>query len=364
MAKEGDLVSQFAASNSNGWPGHTDLDFAMALFNRGFAAFPRLLIDYAVEMDLDYDSLGKLLVLLSELGGSDVLQAVHMELEAKTMGAGYYQVRRLVYDLAERDLVMFDEPRGGEDRLVLSFAPLFSRLAAVWKHDQEHRALERGTPFTPAPNPQGDHQAVVRYAEERLGRPLSEREISSILEWLQTYGFQEDLARAVIDEGCSNGVPRFAYLNRIAASWHEEGVRTLEDLQATQTEYRRAMVKHNMVARYLGLGRRLSEAEQKLVNKWVEEWGFPDDVILRACDTTVNIKEPNLRYIDRVLEGGHAQGIKTGAEAEALLRQRHLGPKTAPSRRAAAARTTGAAAAPRRQVDKSLFQEYLKRHGK
>lgn len=359
--KGGTLVSQFAASEPSGWPGHTDLDFAMALFNRGFASFPRILIDYTVEMDLDYDSLGKLLVLLAELGTADAFRASHVQLEARTMGHAYLQIRRLVYDLADRDLVMFEETRAPEERLVLSFAPLFSRLAAIWKHDQEHRAEEPASMLAPVPTVQADHQPVVRYAEERLGRPLSEREIASILEWMQVFTFQEDLARAVIDEGCANGVPRFAYLNRIAASWHDEGVRSLADLKTIQTEYRRTMAKHNMVARYLGLGRRLSEAEQKLVQKWTEEWGFPDDVLLRACDTTVNIKEPNFRYIDKVLESWQKQGVKTGAEAEALLRQAHLRERSAAGARRPKA--GGLSPAPR-TGDKMLFQEYLKRHGK
>lgn len=357
-------MSQFAPNDFPGWPGHSDLDFAMALFNRGFASFPRLLIDYAVEMDLDYDSLGKLLVLLSELGGQG-LQSAHVSLDAKEMGVGYYQIRRLVYDLAERDLVMFEEARGGEDSMVFSFAPLFSRLAAIWKHDQEHRevaGLVQPALLAPPVSNAADHPAVIRYAEQRLGRPLSEREVSSILEWLQVLGFNDDVARAIIDEGCANGVPRFAYLNRIAVSWHEEGIHTLQDLEALQTEYRRSMAKHNMVARHLGLGRRLSEAEQKLVAKWVEEWGFPDDVILRACDTTVNIKEPNFRYIDKVLESWKKQGVQTGADAEAMLRQANLRDKSAP-RKTASPRTSSLAPA-RRVGEKTVFQEYLKRQGK
>lgn len=323
-------------------------DFALALLKRGFATVPRLLVDYALELGLGYEGLGKVLALMAETAGRDDVPDGEYRLSREANPQKYQEIRALVHDLAEEDLVRYDE---GLDELHYSFAPLFARLQAIWQQDVEHRLAQGNSVHGPEPapgvsavmsqaaaglvlghGPEGgpgegwlqqlaETRPVIQYAERRLGRPLTPRETSDLIDWITHYGFSEAVVQAIIDEAVERGITRFSYLNQIARAWHEEGIRTSRDAEGAQTEYRQVMAKYGRVVRHLGLNRRLTQAEQNMLDKWSNEWGFSEDVILKACDTTVNIKDPNFRYIDRVLEGWHQRGVRTVAEAMLAMQE-------------------------------------------
>lgn len=318
------------------------LELALALLKRGFVSFPRLMIDYGSELYLDYDLLGKLLVLMCEpeVAGQDISGLGQYRIELRHPDR-YHKFRERLSELAEEDVVRFEEGPGAQE-LTFDFYPLLSRLRAlVLQHEESTASAEAAAAADPVPpavtrpdvaaaaapgtgasflDQVQIHAPLLRYAQERLGRPLSDREVADIIDWVTTYGFDDRVVKAIVDEGVERGVTRFSYLNQIARRWHEEGIRSLDDAERERADYRRLMTRWGRVVSHLGLSRRLTRAEQKLLEKWSGEWGFPEEVILRACDETIYTNEPNFAYIDRVLEGWRAKGVRTLADVERLAR--------------------------------------------
>lgn len=323
------------------------MDLALALLKRGFVSFPRLLIDHAGPLELGYDELGKLLVFLSEpeVHHPEPFPGVDFRIRMGTSPDRYRNLRERLMEFADLGLVFYRESPDGTE-LVFNFQPMFERLEALVRdHEaveaEEAAGLAAGVQAAgigaevpdaevPAARPPAStsfleqvrlHAPILRWAEQRLGRPLGDREVADILDWINTYGFDDRVVRAIIDEGLERGITRFSYLNQIARRWHEDGIRTLDEAEAERAEYRKVMARWGRVVNRLGLGRRLTRAEQQLLEKWSKDWGLPDEVILRACDETVYAREPNFAYLDRVLASWHAQGVRTVADAERVLQQ-------------------------------------------
>ncbi|HYG57148.1 MAG TPA: DnaD domain protein, partial [Symbiobacteriaceae bacterium] len=215
------------------------------------------------------------------------------------------QARALVLELQHKDLLLCED---GDDRVVFSLIPLLSRLRAYWEQDRDSREEELSA---------GGGDPALAAAEKLLGRPLSNREVSDIQDWVAAYGFGVDMVQAVIREGLRQGVTRMTYLNQVARQWHEEGVQTPEEAEQYIQRYRKSAGKHKAVVHYLGL-KRLTNAEQGLLSKWTDDWGFSNEVIFRACDEAAGATNP-LQYVNAVLESWHGQGVRTVADAERLL---------------------------------------------
>lgn len=289
--------------------GTEELEFLQAFWQRGFVSIPRMLLDYSADLGLNYDTIGKLVTVLTLVGSSAEKAFGPYAISRKHNLHDFDQIRSLALDLEEKELVKVEEDG---DRFSFSLIPLFMFLRAIWEEDRQRHDDEQER-FGPDP-------ALVA-AEKLLGRPLSDREASDIQDWTETYGFGVDMVQAVIREGQDAGVTRMAYLNQIARQWHEEGLRTPEEVQQAQQKQRKSAGKHKSVVQYLGLTRRLTGAEQALLDKWTEEWGFSNEVIIRACAEATGADRP-LQYVNRILETWRAENVRTVADAEELMTRR------------------------------------------
>ena len=52
----------------------------------------------------------------------------------------------------------------------------------------------------------------------------------------------------------------------------------------------------------LGFNRRASEAEQGIIDRWFDDLGYNMDKVLEACAKTSGISNPNINYVNKVLE--------------------------------------------------------------
>jgi DnaD/phage-associated family protein len=329
-----------------------ELEFLQALLKRGFVNIPRMLFDYMGDLELDYDDLGKIFAVLSCIGGvTENAFGPHI-LSRRVNPHDFDQVRRLIHDLEQKDVVRSEEEG---DVITFSFIPLFARLRGFW--DQYRLEYEQEMPG------HGADPAVVA-AQRLLGRPLSDREVVDIQDWTVSYGFDVPMVEAIIREGQRQGVTRMSYLNQIARQWYEEGIRTPEEAELYIERYRKAAGKHKAIIQYLGLKRALTGAEQALLDKWTDEWGFGQEVIMRACEEAAGSKNP-LQYVNRVLESWREHGVRTVAEVEQLLAEhkRRLSTETNKAPRAAKTPAKSNVLLQREKKDDKYYDYIFKRFG-
>ena len=65
------------------------------------------------------------------------------------------------------------------------------------------------------------------------------------------------------------------------------------------------------IIKALGFNRTLTEAEMRTIDRWIDEWDFSMEMILKCLDNSTKINNPNLNYFDKILSEWYKNGFKT-----------------------------------------------------
>lgn len=145
-----------------------------------------------------------------------------------------------------------------------------------------------------------------------IRRPLVPNEKKKILEWIHNYNMNPDvISKAYFYSVEKKSKKNVNYVEGILRNWYDMNITTLEALQEHFKEKDERYYRYERIKSSLGFkSRYLSEGEMKVVDKWFEEWRFDLDMVLKACENTKNISNPNINYIDSILSSWHNKGIK------------------------------------------------------
>lgn len=122
------------------------------------------------------------------------------------------------------------------------------------------------------------------------------------------------------------------YAEKVALSWHEKRITTVEEAKA----YSRGFSRESFaVMKAMGLsGRNPADAEYALMEKWFRQYGFTREIVVEACSRTIRaIHTPSFQYADKILTEWKEADVRTFSDIAALDKRR---------KEAAAAREQGA----------------------
>ena len=153
-------------------------------------------------------------------------------------------------------------------------------------------------------------QAIQSFLE----RPFKSNEIELISYLYGTLHFSSELLIHLYDYCISLGKSNSNYIQAVALSWHEQGVKSPEDAKKVTTDYNTA---YTAISKALGLGRPLAIIEKQFVERWQKEWMIDLSVIIEACNRTMlKIQKADFKYIEGILDNWHKSGIKTLLDVE------------------------------------------------
>ena len=113
------------------------------------------------------------------------------------------------------------------------------------------------------------------------------------------------------------------YIERAAVDLVNNGVETPEQLES----YLKDMELYDGLAgklrSWLGIGTRAyTKKENHMIKRWVKEFGYGEDIVHLAYETTVNAKGSfNFDYAGKILENWFAAGVKTASDAQARVNE-------------------------------------------
>lgn len=161
-------------------------------------------------------------------------------------------------------------------------------------------------------------QALFEEFERTVGRPISRSETSKIADAIELYGVTPDVLSYAI-KYCAD-IEKFSidYIYKVALRWKEEGCMTILDVKALLDRHSRRNSDYASVFRELGFNRLTTPGDREIMDKWFDVWGFMIDEVLRACKTAAGLREPSLKYVNKVLENKRleAGGIRTEGAGE------------------------------------------------
>ncbi|SFB47105.1 DnaD domain protein [Clostridium frigidicarnis] len=156
-------------------------------------------------------------------------------------------------------------------------------------------------------------RGTMKEIERILGRPLNPNEMENYLSWQNQFNFSPELILLLIEYCVSKGKSDCRYFEKVAISWYDSGVRTIEDAQTHIKQHEDKWIKYRKILSYLGLkDSEIMKPQQDILNKWVKEWGFPVEVIEKAAKICFErLNRADFKYMDGILSSWNKEGIKT-----------------------------------------------------
>lgn len=150
--------------------------------------------------------------------------------------------------------------------------------------------------------------------ESYLERPMKVNETRLVSYLYGTLHFSKELLLYLYEYCISLGKTNCNYIQAVALSWDEQGVRTPEEAEQASTAYNTA---YSAVSKALALGRALAAVEKKFVDRWQKNWEMDLGVILEACNRTVlKLHNPDFKYTEGILEHWRQEGVHTLQDVE------------------------------------------------
>jgi len=215
----------------------------------------------------------------------------------------------------------------------------------------------------PAP-PAAEHrytQLVERVTQALHGRTLAAADVARVYDWVQVYGLEEEAVELMVAH-CARtaGSARlgFAYLETVARSWADAGVRTLEDAKAHVARYLARQTGAAKILKLWNYSNRPTQPELELYEKWTAGWGFAEDAILLAAAQTTGTRSPSFKYLDAMLETFKAKNLLTAPALAAYLAQREQRQADVKAQAELLLRRMGAKRAPARE-DRDQVETWL-----
>ena len=153
---------------------------------------------------------------------------------------------------------------------------------------------------------------LLEEAQSVMGKPLSSGDTATLVMLYDSFGLPCDVIAMLLNYTSSIGSANMRTVERIGINWADNGVLTTE---AAEHEIERMTASRNAwgrVAQLIGLHNAGNPTNAQMTNadRWLNIWGFNDDMIVEAYERTVNKKgEFNMSYMNGILKKWYEKRI-------------------------------------------------------
>jgi len=162
-----------------------------------------------------------------------------------------------------------------------------------------------------------EFKQLIFVTEQYLGKLLSATETESMIYFYETLQMSAELIEYLIEYCVENGHKSMHYIQSVALSWHKQNIKTVSEAKANSLLYNKNCYS---VLNAFGIkGRMPAASEITYIKRWNEEYGFSLEIILEACNRTMNaIHQPNFEYTDSILKNWLSKNVKSLGDISAL----------------------------------------------
>lgn len=163
--------------------------------------------------------------------------------------------------------------------------------------------------------------ALFEECARLIGKPaLSDTEIRSLAALYAQYGLDADYILTLLSDMAKTSRPTVRTLCNRAIRLHGKEITTVDALSAYFREREETGEWERRARKAFGIySRALTAAEKKNFRKWVELFGYGDDVLTLAYDKTVGATgKMSVAYMDKILTVWHENGLLSAADCRAF----------------------------------------------
>ncbi|MBH1942123.1 DnaD domain protein [Mobilitalea sibirica] len=149
---------------------------------------------------------------------------------------------------------------------------------------------------------------AMHIIEIYLDRPLKPMDMQLILYLYEELKFSAELIMYLFEYCVSKNKKNISYIEAVALTWAEEGIDSEEKAREATATYND---HYHAVNKAFGLNRSPGQIERQYITKWVEVFGFSDEILTEACNRTIlRTGKPDFKYADKILETWFKKGAK------------------------------------------------------
>lgn len=141
---------------------------------------------------------------------------------------------------------------------------------------------------------------LLTCVERYLSQPLTQAHLQLILYLYESVGFSAELILYLYDYCVSKNIKSTSYIEKVAVSWAEDGIDTIEKAESTIALY---TADFKIINKALGLNRAPCDTDRYYMKRWFHTFGFSPEIVQEACNRTIsNTGGPSFKYADGILE--------------------------------------------------------------
>ena len=164
---------------------------------------------------------------------------------------------------------------------------------------------------------QKELKSLLFIAEQYLGKTLSKTDMDAITYFYDTLGMSAELIEYLIESCAENGHKSIHYIQKVALSWADEGIASVE--QAREHSFLYSKGCYAILNAFGIKNRGPAAAELTFMKRWTGELGFSPDIIQEACSRTIAAThQPSFEYADTILRKWHESQVRHLKDIAAL----------------------------------------------
>lgn len=154
---------------------------------------------------------------------------------------------------------------------------------------------------------------LLSQADKIMGGRLTIMQKQDIAQWRDIYNMPVELIQEAFNYSVNvKEVNSLKYIETVVRNWSEKNIRTIEDVEKSYIEHDEKYYRFMQIKNRIGIGfKPYTKTDFDLVNSWFDEYNMDMDLVLAACDKCINISNPNLGYVNRILKNWNDKGIKS-----------------------------------------------------
>lgn len=264
----------------------------------------------------------KLLLCILRNGGNDLSPAELSSLsglseELVEDGIDFWKQRQVIFS-DENEISLSQEMLPANKREVVATT---TAQRSVKKIEQSPNFLPKE--IAGAVNDSENVRYLFSRVEQLYGRALKHIEQNTVMSIIEYNGLPVEVALILIEYCCSVGKNTPAYMKAVATDWMERGIITIElaeqqivvlnQINDAEKRFRKKFEVHSA----------FSKQQRELIQKWVVDFSFDDEMIEEAYELTLNgAGKLSFGYMDKILTDWYSKGVKSKKTLEAVSQKR------------------------------------------
>lgn len=155
-------------------------------------------------------------------------------------------------------------------------------------------------------------------SQEVLGKPLTTQEMQTLYWFYDELSLPPEVILMLLEYCVSKGKRSMNYIEKVAISWNEHGITTMEAVDRYITQEQEQSDYFYALRKILGIAdRKLSKTEEEFLRKWRDTFRMSEEMIALAYEyCVIQTSKLSFPYMDKIMERWNKTGIHTILEAE------------------------------------------------